>query len=398
MRYYRHRRKTSERAKRIFFRVLFFLAAAAAITGLAILTGNLLLAKVERAEEALESSIPPSGNAAGRDDGIKNPETIPEGDKMRLQVFAAGLDLSLPDTEDSLFSRLNNLSQTYNTVSVNVKSGTELLYVSPALSALVGQPDTGINTEAYLRLTQTVTAAKAQDLRLCAVMPSSLHGRLDIETAALLDSTIAAELYTLGFDEILLTNVLAADADTDAINLARRYLTDVHDSLSGTGSFLLGVCLPISIYLDAVNAKQVQLLSSAVDFLAMSAANTPVTGDMALTLEEICTSLTGSFQVYDLRVVLDTPDLTLLTDQYNSLVRQGISNIHFLREITADTLTDPTIPPEETGTNAETTAEETTPHSNPYVTTRPGDGENSGGYTHTDPTETYYRTEEGSWF
>ncbi len=396
MRYYRHRRKASKRAKQIFLRILFVLAAAALVTGLAILTGNLLLAKVERAEEALESSIPPSGYVAGRDDSTTAQET-PTVDKQSAQVFAAGLDLSIPDTEDGLFSRLNTLAQTYNTVSVNITDGTGLLYVSEALSTLVGMPQPAANTEAYTRLTQTVTAAKAQNLRLCAVMPSSLH-RLPTDTAALLDSTVAAELYTLGFDEILFTGLLAVDADTDAINMARRYLNDVHDALSGTGSFLVGACLPISVYLDAVNAKQVQMLSSAVDFLAMNAADTPVAGDIALTLEEICTSLTGSFQVYDLRVVLDTRDTLLLAAQYNSLARQGISNIHILPEISSEALATTVPTEEETAAAGEVEPAETIPTTNPYITTRPSDGSEPANDPAAEPEETYYRTEGGSWF
>ncbi len=396
MRYYRHRRKATQKAKRIFFRVLFVLAAAVVVTGLAILTGNLLLDKVERAEDTLESSIPPSGNAVGRQDGLTGTEQSSENHTV-LQVFAAGLDLTTPDTEDGLFSRLNTLAQTYNTVSVQVADGDGLYYVSTALASLVGLPAVEENTEAYLRLTQTITAAKAQNLRLCAVMPTSMY-RLDTETAALLDSTIAAELYTMGFDEILIVDLLAPDADTDAINMARRYLQNVHNALSGTGSFLLGACLPVSIYLDAVNAKQVQMLSSAVDFLAMSAADTPTTGDIALTLEEICTSLTGSFQVYDLRVVLDTRDTALMGAQYNSLVRQGISNIHLLREIQFDSLTDADTSTVETIPEEETDTAETIPGSNPYVTTRPGSGEVPAEGAGSEPEETYYRTEEGSWF
>ena len=401
MRYYRFRRKASQKAKTIFFRILFVLAAAVIITGLAILTGNLLLQKVENATEALESSVPPSGNAAGR---IETTDTeLPEEAYSSLQVFAAGLDLPFHETEDSLFARIHTIAQTYDTVSIGITgrdalTGTEsLLYTSPALTTLLRMPAITGDNILYTRLSNAVTAAKAQGLRLSAVMSSSLS-HLDSATAALVDSTIAAELYTLGFQEILLTNILPGDADTDTITNARRYLQSVQNALSGTGSFSVGAALPVSVYLDAVNAKQVQMLASAVDFLAMDAADIPVSGESGMTLEEICVSLTGSFQVYNLRVLLTSRNTTLLAAQYNTLIRMNITNIHFLGEVSPETLIEPTLPeaaPEE----AETTAEDTIPQTNPYATTLPSDGTGSiPSGKEDEPAETFYRTEGGSWY
>ena len=395
MRYYRFRRKASKKAKTIFFRILFILAAAVIITALAILTGNLLLRKVESATEALESSVPPSGNAAGR---IETTDTdLPEEAYSSLHVFAAGLDLPFHETEDSLFARIHTISQTYDTVSIEVTGTEGLLYTSPALTSLLRMPAVTGENILYTRLLSAVTAAKAQGLRLSAVMSSSLP-HLDSATAALVDSTIAAELYTLGFSEILLTDILPGDADTDTITNARRYLQSVQNALSGTGSFHVGAALPVSVYLDAVNAKQVQMLASAVDFLAMDAAELPVSGTNGMTLEEICISLSGSFQVYNLRVLLTAKNPALLAAQYNTLVRMDITNLHFMGEVSPETLIEPTLP--EPGTDpAETTAETTIPQSNPYATTMPSDGtapDLSG--EDAEPDETFYRTEGGSWY
>jgi len=396
LRYYRYRRKASQRAKAIFCRILFILAAAALVTGLAILTGNLLLQKVDNAEIQLESSVPPSGNTAGRDDKT---DTVlqTDGEYSTLQVFASGLDLTLHDTEESLFSRIHTISQTYNTVSVSVTGDKGLLYVSPALNALFRQPDTGVNTEEYTRLANMITAANARNLRLSAVLESSVS-HMDNSTAALVDSTIAAELYVLGFDEILITDLLPADADTDAITNVRRYLQDVRNRLSGTGSFQVGACFPPSLYLDTENAKQVQLLSSAVDFLAMNISTIPVSGNNGMTLEEICTSLTGSFQVYNLRIVLDSDNPLLLSAQYNVLAQMELTNVHFISETSPETLTIP-VPEEAETAPPETEAEETIPRENPYATTLPPDGTgNPTSPSAPQPEETYYRTEGGSWF
>ena len=394
MRYYRYRRKASQKAKAIFFRILFILAAAAVITGLAILTGNLLLQRVETAEEMLDASVPPSGNVAERVD--TTPPLTADG-YSSLNVFASALNLALYETEDSLFARIHALSQTYNTVSVEITAGGDLIYLSSALSDLVGLPSLGVNTEAYVRMTNMITAARAANLRLSAVMSSSL-GRLDGDTAALIDSTIAAELYVMGFHEILFTDLLSADADTDAITGARRYLQAVHDSLEGTGSFSMGACLPSEIYLNAENAKQVQMLSSVVDFLAMDATPLTVANTGSnMSLGEVCAALAGNFEVYNLRVVLDTVDPVLLAAQYNTLSRLEITNVHFLRETTPETLTPADEPEIEILPEAAET-EEAIPTTNPYATTAPKDDAGNPIPIEPETEANYYKTDGDSWY
>jgi len=392
LRYYTHRRKASQRVKTVFLRILFVLAAAALITGLAVLTGNLLLEKVRRAEELLETGVPPSGNAAERPVETEAEEN--DGVYSTLRVFAAGLDPSVHSTADSRVARVHTVSENYDTVSVSVtaKTGT-LLYTSPALTALLGMP-TGTPDPQYTGLSELCTAAKAQGLRTSAVLTSSLHRVPDVQTAALTDSTLAAELCMLGFDEVLLTELLpdfsAADTAPDSLVAVRRYLQSVHEgiaSLSGTG-FSLGACLPGAVYLEGENAKQVQLLASAVDFLAIDLSPFPVrSSDSIMTLEQVCQTLAGSFQVYNLRAVLGTEDTVLLAAQANTLSRLEITNVQFLTEVTPELLAQTELPPEETRT-AETEEAESTPVSNPYATVDPDQG--------TTESETVYRNED-SW-
>ena len=75
-----------------------------------------------------------------------------------------------------------------------------------------------------------------------------------------------------------------------------------------------------------------------------------------------------------------------------------ITNLHFMGEVSPETLIEPTLPEPGTDT-AETTAETTIPQSNPYATTMPSDGtapDLSG--EDAEPDETFYRTEGGSWY
>lgn len=258
------------------------------------------------------------------------------------------------------------------------------------------------NDPLYTRLKAVANTAYHSNLRCSAVLSSSF-ARMDADTAALVDGTIAGELQQMGFQELLFTDVLGDDADTDAINTLRRYLAAVRKTQGETDDSLsIGVCLPTSVYLNTANAKQLQMLADTVDFLAMDAADLPTTGPSGTTISGICTSLSGSFQLYSLRVLLTTDDLSLLAAQYTALTELGITNLHFTDEITIEQLeafADLTEPEPIEGTDAESL-----PTTNPYVTTNanaPTDADSLETEPHTEPeteAETTYRTEGGSWY
>ena len=71
MRYYR--RKANQKAKAVLLKILFVILCAAAIFGLAILTGNLLKRHVEAASDMLDNLKPPSGTAVARRDAAMEP-------------------------------------------------------------------------------------------------------------------------------------------------------------------------------------------------------------------------------------------------------------------------------------------------------------------------------------
>lgn len=405
MRYYRFRRKASKKVRTILLRILFVLVAAALITGAAILIGNLLLRKVENAETLLNANVPPSGNAVERADSTTSSPTA----KTDVpQVRASGLALLSHTTDDSITDRLRTLLIDFDTVSVTITDSSDhadLLYTSPALIQLFRMPET-TNDPLYTRLKAVANTANHSDLRCSAVLSASF-ARMDTDTAALVDGTIAVELQRMGFQELLLTDVLGDDADTDAINSLRRYLADVRGTQGETNDPIsIGVCLPTSVYLNTANAKQLQMLAETADFLVMDAADLPTTGPSGTTITGICTSLSGSFQLYSLRVLLTTDDLSLLAAQYTALTEMGITNLHFTGEITLEQLEAAITPdtPAETDVPEEPTADPL-PTTNPYVTTT-ADGTTDPDSLETEPEteaettpqETTYRTEGGSWY
>lgn len=391
MRYYRFRRKASKKFRTICIRVLFVLVAAILITGLAIVTGNMLLRKVERAEESLHANVPPSGYAAERTEA--NEGSLSTEHTEVPEVYAAGFSLTSHTEEESILERLRTIAATYDTMSLSLcDHANTLLYTSPALSELLRMP-TRESDPVYARLRSVVTTAVHTDLRCSAVLASS-YPHMPSDTAALVDSTLANELHDLGFHELLLTDVLGDDADTDAITNARRYVQSVH--AAAPESLAIGICLPVRVYLNTENAKQLQMLSSVVDFLTMDAADLPITGPSGTTLSGICLSLSGSFQLYSLRVLLTSTDPVLLAGQYQVLTELGITNLHFIGEVSPELLTLPAEPEIPAATDPDST--NVIPTTNPYATTTPSTPSDTPVEAPTETTPPAYRTDSDSWY
>lgn len=415
MRYYR--RKANQKAKAVFLKILFVVLCAAVIFGLAVLTGNLLKRHVEAASDTLDNLKPPSGNAVSRKDAEMESGTDTE-QYSTLVVNACAIDWVrrtadglTPDAEDALVLRLQSLAETYDTISLAVNDVDGYYYTSPTLLTLLHQPisTTEITEDSvYRRLSILCDAVKAEDLLLSVQIEASL-GTLDAEAAAILDGTIARELFAMGADEVLFCGLTTHDADTDAINYARTYLEHIREEVGDNE--IIGALLPYTVYINAAYAKQVQMTASTVDFLAIDLTSAPVStsGDGIMDLDTICRSLKGSFQVYNMRVYLGG-DATLLAAQSAILDSLGITNRQYAREITADTLRDAmSVPIEEEDdvipvileANDSASATETQSNVNPYAVTRPSENtvSNDDGTTHATETEDLsYRTDGNSWY
>ena len=414
MRYYR--RKANQKVRAVLWRILFIILCAAVIFGLAVLTGNLLKRHVEAATERLDSAKPPSGNAVSRSDA-ENEEKGTADSYSSLTVKACGIDWITrtadglqPTAEDTLVLRLRELAAEYDTISLDINDADGYYYTSPTLLTLLKQPlssDAVTDDSVYRRLTILCNAVKAENLRLSVRIRASLD-TLDAEAAAILDGTIALELFQMGVEEVLFTGLTAADADTDAINYARTYLTYVREALDGTGT--IGALLPYNVYTEAVYAKQVQMTASAVDFLAIDLTDAPVTASdtNAMTISKICQSLKGSFQVYNMRVYLGGGNITLLAAQKEALDALGIRNRQYETELTNAMITETeqvkndtdTVEPESTDAATDATSE-TESRINPYAVTRsqePVDDTETGAEAETETEELTYRSDGDSWY
>lgn len=419
MRYYR--RKANQKVRAVLLKILFVILCAAAIFGLAVLSGNLLKRHVDAASEMLESAKPPSGNAVSRFDASDTYGQDPDSDAYStLVVDACGInwvtrtaDGLTAAPEDALVLRLQTLAEEYDTISLAVNDAEGYFYTSPMLLSLLHLPLSAneiMNDNIYKRLEILCTAVKAANLRLSVQIRASLD-TLDAEAAAMLDGTVANELFAMGADEVLFTGLTSAEPDTDAINYARTYLENIREKVGYHNT--IGALLPHKVFTEAAYAKQVQMSASAVDFLAIDLTGIPISnaGGNQTTLEGICQSLKGSFQVYNMRVYLGDANADLLAAQSQILDMLGLTNRQLEAEITGDMLDSALHTPQEPEEDVvpvlpeekETAESETISHINPYVVTKTSeanskDQTDTGMETEPETEDVSFRTDGNGWY
>lgn len=303
------------------FRILFVLIAAAVITFGTILLGNYLQYKVDEAEKLLDKT------AETDDDSAQSEEVFESGDNYDSPtVFGAAIDLGDYEGESDIIVAINTLAQSYDTVLMPITDADGMLfYNSPALSELVRMPSA--EDDANFRLFSSAAAAvKAKNMRLCIIYtPNNSVSTLD--DAALTDGTLIAELALYGADEVLIT--LPDDIgeiSTDSAEALNDYISDCREI--SDNACPIGILLSSEVYLDDNSAKQIQQIASAASFLAI---DFPVEDDSTAVaayryVSRSVTSLLGSFNVYNMRVILDGTS-EHLPAKYRACSDSGISNI-----------------------------------------------------------------------
>lgn len=322
MRHYRRRNSGSERVKKIMFRILFVLIAAAVITFGTILLGNYLQIKLSR----LNAELDAAEETADQEEPLFSDE--PDNNLYNSpNVFGASMKLADYESEDEAVLAVNVLAEAYDTIMLHITDADGmLLYQSPALCELNRMPSMEENTEFKL-FCSIAAAVKAKDKRLCVLLtPNFSTGSL--ESAAWTDGTLIAEMALYGVDEILITlpdeTVLTgtvAESLHEYINDCRKISDDACP---------IGMLLSADFYLDTNDAKQIQHIANAASFLAISfptKADDPM-GTVYRYVSDSITSLLGSFNVYNMRVILDG-DIKILAAKYEACKTGGITNVCF---------------------------------------------------------------------
>lgn len=377
MKYYRRSYSGSAKVKKIMFRILFVIIAAAVITFGSIILGNHLQKKVAAAEVLLNVAEPADSQITGR-------SSIPDSSASTRVVFGAGLEISSYTSEDEIVAAVNDLARQYNTLTAIVNNGdSSLIYTSPAICGLLKISVPAADDRLAL-MKSAFTAAKSQNMFVCVILNTS-YGRLPGDTAALIDGTVAGELSSLGADEILFDGLVTVTEDIPANNIAN-YINSCREYASqSTGNCEFGVIIPDEAYLNFKNAKSIQTISGTADFTAID-----MTADVSLsdpesaytkTAENI-TSLFGSFSVYNMRVILSTLDQKILAAQYHSLIDNNIMNICFTDTVneadlvfttSANNVDDIQKTDASTDDTTNSSSEIPTQRTNPYAVVNPDD-------------------------
>lgn len=352
MRYYRRNRSGSSKTKKIFLRILFVLVSALVITVLAVLLGIWLKQKVASAE-SLEYAYPEHETA-------EVPPVSAEDVSMDSPtVHGAGLDVTAYDSEDEIVLSINQLSDYYDTLTLPLTDENgKLVYTSPALCDLMRMPAPESNPN-YGLVSSAVTAGQAKNMRICAMITPS--------DEVMIDAALISELAHLGFDEVVFVPEFGESINYSAANKLRSHLTDCSEETENACS--IGVLIPSAYYLRASDAKQIQMIASASDFLAITfeSDKTPTTTEAYRTVTSEISSILGSFSVYNMRVILTDSSSEILSAKSKACTDKGINSI---------SLTSPVLPTEmifsdeyhaETALPVETESVQTVPgETNPY--------------------------------
>ncbi|MBE6599328.1 MAG: hypothetical protein E7638_07805 [Ruminococcaceae bacterium] len=349
MRYYRRKRYENGRAKKVFFRILFVLAAAIIITVAASFAGNRVKKMVEEAQREIDSAETTDAASAKKDSHYTTPLL-----SAPISVRALGID---PFGDEDAAGQMSDMKDSFDTVSVNLRNDGTLIYLSPAVMEFLGLPTTDITSDgtssAYERLRSFCTAVKKENLRLSAVLEPT-HGDGDSFFPDC-DKELVKELTELGFDEVIFTGF---DALTDE---AADYILSLCDNV-----IRVGAVFPYEVYMDGRNEKPLRLLSASGVILCAD-PGADVRERAAETVKEQCTEIRNAAGLYHLRFFLATEDEAILSEQYKALCASDIENIQIAPAVSPDVLTGAALA--ETQIPETEAKEETTSPVNPYITT-----------------------------
>lgn len=329
MKYYRRNPSSSAKVKKIMFRILFVTVAAFIILMLSVILGLHLKNKVENAEKNISDSQDSSSLQISRDNEDSD-DDISEAPK----VFGGGINMLLAKTTDDVVVMVNDTAAYYDTVvlSLNDEYGS-LFYQSPALCALMRMPYHEDSLK-YDLLSSAVSAAKIKNLRISTVLRPMPNAN-SVISAALVDGTIISELASLGVNEVLIDlSSNQKEITYEEANRIRTYLTECA-SISGD-SCDIGVILSADMFLNAENAKIIQMIAGSSSFLAINfdSSGFDLPDFFYLDVSKSIKALLGTFSVYNMRVLIDSSSREYASAEYEACIDNAISNICFTSHFT----------------------------------------------------------------
>ncbi len=326
IKYYR-RHQNGKRIKRFIFRTFFILFMAIVITALAIILGNLLLKRFEKAEEI--ANIPSQNNPqdAETDEFIYadiEKSTYPK-------VFGTTIDPSNNGGIDNIVNEIYALAPHYDAFALVIsdKNGA-LSYTSPAIADAIGLPvEETSDLMRYKKITETVGYLDMKSTAIVYLTEDDLQHSLTPKYLGIL----SAELVSLGFDEVMLIpqGITEENFYSDTSLRLIRLLRTMDSLIPETSA--LGLVLPSQVFNDINNTKQIQIISTYVSFLGVTFDKPYGADDAYAKTKKAISTLLGNFNIYNLRVILDDDNINYVAAQYIACKNNGITNLHFLKKV-----------------------------------------------------------------
>lgn len=318
MKYYRRKRYSDKRTKRIVLRVFFVIVAAVLIGFFAVLLGNHVKKMVEAAEEKIKSAE--TGENAVEPSPLRG-QFSTDLPNERISVSAITVN---PFAAEDLISYAETLKTVFDTVSVRITEGGRLIYPSPAMLSLARMPEEvsseSGNLEEYEKMRDFCAAWKGAGFRLCAVMEASTSG------GALLsenDSVLCGELSALGFDEVIITGF--ENLETEQVMYLSRLASE---------EISVGVVYPAEEYSNEENERLIRQISAVRVFLCADFGGELIpSAELEEHMKNKYLSIRNSMNSYGIRVFIDSTDPVSISEEKTVFSGLLIENIHVAREL-----------------------------------------------------------------
>lgn len=308
------------------FRIVFVLVATIVITFATVMLGHYLQNMVDEAGDSYTETDYLSGEIAREEI-----DTSLLGYNSRT-VFGCGINVTEFENSTDLENKIVELSSYYDTLNISITDARgNFIYTSPALCEVLRLPLAESNPNFEL-IEAAIRAAKGVGMKTCIIMAPSDY---NADSSAIVDVTIADEMATLGADEIVFSPKLSAD-DYINYNIAvaiRSYFIELREEINDEIS--IGIVLPSSAYEKVSNTKQLQMIASAVTFMAIEFdAGIDETPDgFHRSVMGTISSLIESFRTYNLRIIFRDADEDILAAAYTAAINNSINNIAFTTSV-----------------------------------------------------------------
>lgn len=343
--------------------VMFVLIAGAVIMLLTVLLGLHLKNKVEIAPEEVDipdvsggtqsyvAEITASENVSLRGELNSVNVSSTKGQISTKKINSDYLDIlamSAMSGSDIKISINEIVLAGYSAVSMNLTdTDGNLLYVSDA-AASVSRIKSSDSEEKNLPdielLSSIVAAAEDAGLSTSAIITNNFAGlrdsseeddQISYEAALFFDCTLIKELAKIGFDEIILMGYTFSADDKEQLTLEVSGVNDYIKALKAAApDILIGIALPSNVYRNVKFTPYIEVLSQKADILAIDICSDidPAADpeDIFNEVSDICSSIPGSFSLYNIRAVLSGDSLPVRTAQLDALLVNSVGNWQFI--------------------------------------------------------------------